>query len=332
MKAELLDLLRCPQSGQHLDSVECVSLNGDIQSGWLVSQDSRHRYPIRNCVPRFVPESNYADSFGRQWNKFRKTQLDSHSGHPVSADRLWKATGWKPEDLTGKWVLDVGCGAGRFAEIALRAGAHVVALDYSNAVDACHANLGHHLNLHVVQGDIYALPFPNGAFHFVYSLGVLQHTPEVAKAFLALPPMLDAGGQICVDFYEKSWKSSLLPKYWLRPVTKRMSEIRLFSILEYLVPKLLPVSVLLGNIPILGGQLKRLVPVANYVGVLPLNERQQLEWSLLDTFDWLSPEYDNPQKPATVKRWLEEAGMEDIEVLKAGHLVGRGTRPHAPRH
>lgn len=98
------------------------------------------------------------------------------------------------------------------------------------------------------------------------------------------------------------------------------------------MPKLLPLSVLIGKFPILGGQLKRLIPAANYVGALPLNERQQLEWSLLDTFDWFSPEYDNPQKPATIKRWLEEAEMENIMVLKAGHLVGRGTKPHAPRN
>jgi len=69
-----------------------------------------------------------------------------------------------------------------------------VALDYSSAVDACYANLKHHPNLHIVQGDIYALPFEPGNFQFVYSLGVLQHTPNVAAAFAALPPMLKGGG------------------------------------------------------------------------------------------------------------------------------------------
>lgn len=78
--------------------------------------------------------------------------------------------------------------------------------------------------------------------------------------------------------------------------------------------------------------MKRLVPVANHIGILPLSERQHLEWSLLDTFDWLSPEFDNPQTPETVKHWLEDAGFQKIEVLKAGHLVGRGTVPHAARH
>lgn len=331
MKTELLDLLRCPRSGQRLELVDNVHQDDSIESGWLVAQDGRYRYPIRSGVPRFVAESNYADNFGMQWNKFRKTQLDSYSGHPISAERFWKATGWKPKDLAGKWVLDVGCGAGRFAEIALRAGARVVALDYSSAVDACYANLKQYPHLHVVQGDIYALPFLHGVFPFAYSLGVLQHTPDVEKAFLALPPMVAAEGHLCVDFYEKSWKSYLLPKYWLRPLTKRLSKTRLFSILEHAVPTLLALSVLIGKLPVLGRELKRLVPVANYVGDLPLDEKQQLEWSLLDTFDWLSPEYDNPQEPRTVQRWLEECGMANITVEKAGHLVGRGTIPRELR-
>jgi SAM-dependent methyltransferase len=327
MHTELLDILRCPQTGQPL-ILEAPEHRGEqIYSGWLVTQDGAYRYPIREFIPRFVPESNYADNFGMQWNRFRQTQLDSYSGHPISAQRFWKATGWKPEALAGQWVLDVGCGAGRFAEVALQAGAKVIALDYSSAVDACYANLQQHPDLHVVQGDIYALPFRKQAFPWVYSLGVLQHTPDVAKAFAAVPLMVAGGGRLCVDFYQKSWKNALLPKYWLRPMTKRMAKTWLFDVLESLTPKLLPLSRMLGRIPVVGGGLKRLVPIANYDGILPLSESQHLEWSLLDTFDMLAPAYDQPQTPETVRRWLESAGLDQIEILLAGHLVGRGTVP-----
>jgi 2-polyprenyl-3-methyl-5-hydroxy-6-metoxy-1,4-benzoquinol methylase len=332
MKIELLKILRCPRTGQPLRavSVDGVTLDADhteIRSGWLISSDDQQRYPVRGGIPRFVPETNYADNFGMQWNEFSKTQLDSHSGHPISARRFWSATGWKPASLAGHWVLDAGCGAGRFAEVALDAGATVVALDFSSAVDACDANLRSHPNLHVVQGDIYSLPFHNESFSFVYSLGVLQHTPDVAKAFFSLPPLIRSGGSLCVDFYRRSWKSALLPKYWLRPLTKRLPKNLLFAALKRLVPILLPVSVLLGRTPAIGHHLRRVVPVANYVGSLPLSEAQQLEWSLLDTFDWLSPAYDNPQTPKTVLSWFERAGMARIEVLHAGHLVGRGEKP-----
>lgn len=326
MKQILLTRMRCPNTRQFL-RLECAEYSGnEIDSGWLVSEDRAYKYPIRNGIPRFVPESNYADNFGMQWMRFSKTQLDSHSGRSISADRFWAATSWRPADMKDQWALDVGCGAGRFAEVALGAGAQVVALDYSCAVDACHANLRQHPNLHVVQGDIYALPFVPKSFTFVYSLGVLQHTPDVANAFFALPPMLAGGGHLCVDYYEKSIRSTLLPKYWLRPFTKRLPKEQLFSALEKLVPALLPATALVGRIPGIGRHLKRLIPVANYEGLLPLTPQQQIEWALLDTFDWLAPAYDNPQTPETVRAWLEKAGMESIEVLRAGHLVGRAIK------
>jgi len=52
--------------------------------------------------------------------------------------------------MKGKWVLDAGCGSGRFAEIALATGANVVALDYSSAIDACWNNLKENPNLYIV--------------------------------------------------------------------------------------------------------------------------------------------------------------------------------------
>lgn len=331
MRPELLDVLRCPHTGQRLRVESAVTSGGRIREALLVSEDREHRYPVREFIPRFVPASNYADSFGMQWQRFRQTQLDSFSGQPISAQRFWKATAWRPADLRDAWVLDVGCGAGRFAEVALNAGARVVALDYSAAVDACMQNLGDTPTLDVVQGDIYALPFAARTFQFVYSLGVLQHTPDVGRAFAALPPMLAGGGRLCVDFYEKSWRSALLPKYWLRPFTRRLPRAKLFALCERLVPRLLPLSRVLGRVPVVGSTLRRAVPVANHQGVLPLSPAQLEEWALLDTFDWLAPAYDNPQTPATVRRWLEQAGLLAIEVLKAGHLTARGTAAHAPR-
>jgi len=318
MNFDLLKLLRCPKSGQRLSLHE-----NDL----LISEDGQNQYPIRDGIPRFVPQVNYADNFGLQWNLFSKTQLDSHSGQPISANRFWKATGWTKNDLSDQWVLDVGCGAGRFAEVALNAGAKVVALDYSSAVDACYANLKHHPNLHVIQGDIYALPFAPKSFPFVYSLGVLQHTPDVAKSFMAVMKMLSSNGRICVDYYWRRLRTILHPKYALRPLTKRMRPEQVFRILQKWVPALLQTSQFLGGVPLIGRALQRVVPVADYTGIYPLTSEQLLEWALLDTFDMLCPAYDNPQTPSTILNWCNTAGLINIEILHSGHLVSRGRLP-----
>jgi hypothetical protein len=60
-----------------------------------------------------------------------------------------------------------------------------------------------------------------------------------------------------------------------------------------------------------------------------LSKEQQLEWALLDTFDWYGPAYDSPQTARTLACWSRQAGLQQIEVTRAGHLVARGVVRHA---
>lgn len=329
MRRDLIAILRCPECGDRLNPSRKPE-SGALDSGELGCLGCGKAYPIVRGIPRFVPLENYAGSFGFQWNRFRRTQLDSVTGTTISRDRFLTFTGWKPDELAGKLVLDVGCGAGRFAEVALSLGACVVAVDYSTAVDACRANLGPESRLNVVQADIYHLPFAPGTFDFVYCLGVLQHTPDVAGAFRSLPPQVRPGGRLAVDVYAKLALNWVWPKYWLRPLTKRLPQSTLFRLLERAVPVLLPVSERLRRIPLFGGRLRYLVPVANYRGVFPLDDAQLQEWALLDTFDMLSPRYDQPQSAATLQHWLERAGLEDVWSGRLGFVVGRGRKPALP--
>ncbi|HKR66329.1 MAG TPA: methyltransferase domain-containing protein [Thermoanaerobaculia bacterium] len=316
MNLDLLDLLCCP------DCRAPLSLDNDA----LRCTQCTSVYPIVDGIPRFVPAENYAASFGFQWNRFPRTQLDSSSGVPVSRDRFFSSTVWTADELRGKRVLDAGSGSGRFAEIALSAGARLVAIDYSAAVDAARANLGASKDLDVVQADMFRLPFREGTFDYVYSLGVLQHTPDPERAFRSLLPMLRSGGKIVIDVYPKTWMNLFWPKYWFRPITRRMRGERLFRIVERLVPVLLPISRILGRIPLLGRKLRWLVPVANYEGIHPLSDAQIREWAVLDTFDMFSPAHDHPQSAATLRRWLDEAGLASGEVVKSGHLVARARK------
>ena len=273
-----------------------------------------------------MPPTNYADNFGLQWNLFRQTQLDSHSGTRISEERFFKSSGWTTDRLRGRVVLDVGCGAGRFAEIALSAGATVVALDYSSAVDACYANLGSSPSLEVIQGDIYRLPFKQRAFDFIYCFGVLQHTPDVRRAFMALPGHLKKGGFLAVDVYPKVWRNIVIGKYWIRPLTKRLPKEKLFRMVKAIVPRILPAVKAAGRIPLLGRVLRALIPISNYDGVFTLDSSQLREWAVLDTYDMLAPAHDHPQSEATLVEWFKEARLQEFEVLRLGHLVGRGRK------
>ena len=323
LQRRLLDLLACPECGGDFHTAD----PGDvIEQGELRCLSCGRTFPIVNGIPRFVPADNYAKSFGLQWLRFRQTQLDSHSGVPISRERFVRQSGWNERDLGGALVLDVGCGAGRFAEIALSSGAEVVAVDYSAAVDACRANLQNPA-LHVVQADVYRLPFKRGRFDFVYCFGVLQHTPDVRTAFLSLPAQLKPGGRLAIDVYPKLRLNVLWPKYWLRPLTRRLAPDRLFRLVERAVPLLWRLSTTLGRAPGIGRRLRYLVPVVNYEGIYPLTPAQLREWAVLDTFDMLAPAHDHPQSAAALREWFAAAGLAQVDVHRSGFLVGRGVRP-----
>ena len=326
MKATLLEILCCPTCQGKLALVDAVEADGEIQSGALECVSCERLYPIVDAIPRFVPKENYADNFGFQWNHFRKTQLDSSTGTSISAKRYRETTGWTDETLQGKLVLDVGCGAGRFAEITLNSGAELVAVDYSSAVDACRNNLNHNPNLNVVQASVYELPFKPETFDYVYCLGVLQHTPDVHASFENLVPQVKSGGEIAVDIYWNNRSRYMWPLTWMRPFTKGMEKERLFRMCQRLVKALFPLSLVVGRIPGVGRRLRHIVPVYNLEGIFPLNRQQLEEWSLLNTFDRLSATYEWPQTPTTLQAWMEEAGLVDIDVFVRPPVVGRGRK------
>jgi SAM-dependent methyltransferase len=326
MRLDLLEILRCPECRQPLDMEGGEATSAEVETATLRCRGCRAAYPVLDGIPRFVPPENYASSFGWQWNRFPRTQLDSHSGVPITRNRFFAQSGWTADELQGKRVLDVGCGAGRFAEVSLGTGARLVAVDYSSAVDACKKNLGANPHLDVVQADMYKLPFAEGVFDYLYCFGVIQHTPDPERGFLSMIRPLKPGGRIAVDVYPRTWMNVLWPKYWLRPLTRRIRRDRLFRMVERLVPVLLPVSRAIGRIPRLGRKLRWFIPVANYEGIHPLSDQQVREWAVLDTFDMLSPAHDHPQSPATLRHWIASAGLRNGEVVKEGHLVARGEK------
>ena len=180
-------------------------------------------YPIVGGVARFVSSEHYVGSFGFQWNTFAKSQLDSANGTTRSRDAFEEKTGWTVASLRGQRVLDAGCGMGRFAEVCADAGADVHAIDLSRAVEAAARNLGGRPNVAFYQADIMNLPFPDGTFDAIYSIGVLHHTPDTRRAFLSLTRLLKPGGRIAIWVYSTKLRL-MFGGELLRLVTPRLPQ------------------------------------------------------------------------------------------------------------
>lgn len=333
MKRRLLDLLGCPQCRQALDLSVTHEEGDEIMEGELACPGCQRKFPIVGAIPRFVEKQNYADSFGLQWNKYARLQLDSQNGTAFSRERFYSITEWPQPSLRGAVVLDGGCGAGRFAEIALADGAEVIALDLSSAVDACRKNLQAHPNLHCVQASLFELPFRDRAFDTVYSIGVIQHTPDPHRAVACLCEKVAPGGRIGLWIYERDWKSYIGTigfKYALRPMTKHWPTPKLENFIRAMEAICWPVVRCARPLGTLGKAIMRMLPLScAHLQKVPLSDEDFREWIRLDTFDMLSPAYDSPQRYPVVESWLEKAGLRPAPRHPHGAISITATRPAA---
>ena len=332
MRPEHLDNLASPVTGlsMRLELVESQE-HGEIKEGTIVDASGKHAVAIRNFIPRFVTDAAYTESFGEQWNRYRSVQIDSENKLNLSAERFYRWTGWEKDELRGLRILEAGCGAGRFTQIMLEAGATVYALDMSAAVDACWRTNGPHNNLCLLQADIYQIPSRTQFFDRIFCYGVLQHTPDPRRAFMSLIRFLRPGGKISMDCYIKSsrltrWTS----KYLWRAITTRLSPQALFKIVEWYIPKWLPIDTKLARIPGIGKWLISLIPCWNYTDLLPLKSEEIIPWAILDTFDALAPKYDKPQTLEEVRSWFRQAGLSNVRVERGSNgIVGNATKPNS---
>jgi len=314
VKIKLLQWLVCPRDQSRLELCNGKDAHDEIESGTLRCPTCRCEYPIVRGVPRFVESDDYASSFGLQWNQHARVQLDSRNGTTFSRDRFYTITEWLPPSLTEKLVLDVGCGAGRFAEVALDDGAEVVAVDLSSAVDAAYQNLGMRPRFHCVQASIYELPFADGTFDYAYCIGVIQHTPDPEKAVKSILPKIRIGGKVGLWIYERDWKAfvgSVGFKYLLRPLTRRWDFKRTDEFATALERLFWPIIRRARRRGTFGKIVMRMLPLSSaHLHGLSLNETDFREWVRLDTLDMYSPVHDHPQTFSRVKTWLETAGFD----------------------
>jgi SAM-dependent methyltransferase len=106
----------------------------------------------------------------------------------------------------GDWLLDAGCGGGRHCFGALDRGVNVVGLDLDVpslriARAGIHERRGRATDkLHggVLQGDVFHLPFPDGAFDRVICSEVMEHVHDYGAAARELARVLRPGGTLGV--------------------------------------------------------------------------------------------------------------------------------------
>jgi ubiquinone biosynthesis O-methyltransferase len=118
-----------------------------------------------------------------------------------------------PGSLSGKTVLDCGCGTGWFSQRAEQRGARVVSLDVGVNLLKQAAKKSASAK---VAGTAIQLCFHDGAFDIVVTSEMLEHTPDPKTAFRELARVLKPGGILVLTTPNRVWHWSVVVANALR--------------------------------------------------------------------------------------------------------------------
>ena len=198
--------------------------------------------------------------------------------------------------------IDAGCGSGRFLDVVSRSNAHLVGIDATAAIDSAARMLtarGAWGRVALLQATIEDLPFREQSFDFIYSIGVLHHTPDIARGIRHLVRLLAPGGSLAIWLYYPSGTGMTLSNFWW-PILRNLPERALLAFIR-------PFTALY--------PIYRLRPWGIPLRVLfPICMHPDPEMRLLGTFDSYSPRYNWQTTYPDAIRFFEEAGLMDIQI------------------
>lgn len=110
------------------------------------------------------------------------------------------------KNIKNKTVLIIGCGCGTLTTEMVKSGAKVTAIDITpTAIKNTKRQLKENkLKAIVFEADAEQLPFKNESFDFVWSWGVIHHTPNTKKAAQEILRVLKKGCHAKVMIYHKN--------------------------------------------------------------------------------------------------------------------------------
>jgi ubiquinone/menaquinone biosynthesis C-methylase UbiE len=102
-------------------------------------------------------------------------------------------------NIKGKYLLDLGCGAGENSVYFASQGARCVAADYSPGMVEVALNLAE-ANQVAVEGRVInalAIDFPDNTFDIVYASNLLHHIPNPELSLREMHRVVKPGGTVC---------------------------------------------------------------------------------------------------------------------------------------
>lgn len=137
--------------------------------------------------------------------------LDAYGPWQNQAPNLLKNLGLDPKSVSGKRVLDAGCGTGEFSRSFANLGAQVLGVDITEESLRRARYYDRRLGLEGTEyclGNLFDLP-TNETFDIVASMGVLHHTEDPERAFHSVASRVKPDGLLIIGLYNPTSRAHI---------------------------------------------------------------------------------------------------------------------------
>jgi len=262
------------------------------------------------------------DSFSAEWSKFNNF---SEKEINLAGDQYFDIV--SPNIYSGKSVLDVGCGTGRWSKY-LASKVHILeAIDPSDAVISAAKLLQNEKNIRISKASVNGIPFPDNSFDFVFSLGVLHHIPDTQNAMYECVKKVKSGGYFLVYLYYdfdnrgKFYKLLFLASNLIRRVVCILPSTLKKAACDFLA--------LLVYLPIISiSKFLLLIGVKKIIKHIPLSYYADKSINIIrnDSLDRFGTPLEQRYSQKEIYRMMSSCGLNDIIFSKNEpfwHAIGR---------
>lgn len=329
--------LRCPLTGDRLSLADAkTGAGGRVRTGRLVTEDGIASYPIKNYVPVFAGEDDYADSFGRQWTRWTADRVvGAAEGEELTAHYRRKfsdITGFDEGPTVDGMIVEIGSGSGMFVDAVRATGARYVGLDLSRAVFSAQERHLDDPGVQFVKADAFSPPLARNAADAAFSIGVFHHTPEPGRAAIAMLSMVRPGGRYALSVYSEDGYHGQLGIRRLRAACSRLDPKDAETLAAgygLVASKILyPVFGLLIQDPRRADQIVKLQRA-----LFPSFNDKSAVWRAAVLYDAITPAFASTHSAEEVAGWIREGGAASMErrpwpsIAFSGRMAANPTDP-----
>lgn len=195
---------------KELEYVKCNLCNSDATT-FICSKDSLDVVKCNNCFLIYVNprlnakerEKHYSEDYFTNWLKEKDIHINKRFRKRIKTIKKYK---------TNPRILDVGCGAGFFLEVAKKEGWDIYGTEISEfASEYARCNLG----LNVITGELQKIKFENEFFDVITLWHILEHIPYPLDFLSEILRIMKKDGILIIEVPNiGSYISSLVLEDW----------------------------------------------------------------------------------------------------------------------